>query len=125
MAKGIALPAKTINGRLQMLGGDDYISQLVMTMLGRSDSDNPFQDIGLGDWMIFDINDRMTEGEIRERVVAGFKSLEVDQLARLDNPQKDITFIRVDGTGELYMDLVYENMETQERVELEVAIPPG
>jgi len=125
MAKGIAVPAKAIRGRLKLLGGDEYVTQLVMTMLGANDSDNPFQDIGLGDWMIYELNDQMTEGEIREQVIAGFRSLEVDQLAKLDDPQKDLVFTRTEESGELQLDLTYTNMETQERIELEVPIPPA
>lgn len=122
MAQGISVPLKTKNGRLQLLSGDDYIDMLVRIALGDNQSDNPFQDIGLGaEQWIFGINDGMAEGEIKRAVVAVFESLERDQLAKIQ--ERDISFDRSEE-GVLKMDLTYTNIETQERVELEVPIPP-
>jgi hypothetical protein len=122
MARGIEIPIKPKNGRMKLLSGDGYISQLVAIALGDNDSDNPFQDIGLGgERFVFAINNEMTEGEIRERVLAVFESLERDQLAKVK--KQDITF-EVGSGGELRMNIVYTNIETQERPEIEVPIPP-
>lgn len=123
MAQGIEVPLRVRNGRLAKLSGDDYIDQLVRVAFLGMDSDNPFQTLGLGEFMIFGVNDRMTEGEIRDRVVLIFESFKRDQLARIDDPESDIIF-RHEGEN-LYMDLVYINMETQERPELSVPIPSG
>ena len=117
MAKGIKLPLETKNGRLVMLGGDGYIEQLIFAALGSGDSDNPFQDLGLGEFMIFDINDQITEGEIRKRVEAAFETLDRDQLARLEN----LTFQT--EAEEKRMLLGYRNLETGKREDLEVPIP--
>lgn len=119
MARGIELPTKAVNGRLKMLGGDEYIEQLVMTMLGDGDSDNPFQDLGLGQFMIFGINDAQQEGEIREKVKAGFAILQRDQLAKL----RKLTFDREGSESRMFVE--YVNLETGERVELEVPLPEG
>lgn len=123
MAQGIKLPLQTKNGRLQLLSGDEYIEQLIFTALGDNESENPFQDIGLGEFMIFGINDSYTEGEIRTRVEQIFDLLEGDQLARLDSEDKALTFTRKKGTGQLVMLLSYTNLETQEQREIEVPIP--
>lgn len=127
MAQGIRLPLRTSNGRLELLGGDDYIEQLVFTALGDGDSENPFQDLGLGEFMIFGINDRLTDGEIRDRVLRVFEFLEADQLARIANPQADLVFEEDRGAMgvEARLVLMYTNMETQERRELTVPIPPA
>lgn len=122
MATGILLPAKTENGRLLKLSGDDYIEQLVMIGLLGNQSDNPFQDIGLGDF-IFEINDGVSEGEIRAQIVTMFEILERDQLAALEDPDSDLSFSRVEG--ELFAELTYTNLETQERPEISVPIPPA
>jgi hypothetical protein len=116
MATGIKLPTTIKNGRLELLGGDDYIRQLVETAMGDSDSENPFQDIGLGEFMIFDINDPLSEGEIRDRVRKAFASLESDQLARLSS----IEFAR--RGAEAVMFLVYEDLETGQRPQIEVPL---
>lgn len=123
MAQGIQVPLMVKNGRLAKLSGDDYIDQLVRVALIGMDSDNPFQTLGLGEWMIFGINDRMTESEIKEKVVLIFDCFKAHQLARLDNPDKDIVFRS--AVEELWMDLTYINMETQERKEMSVPVPEG
>lgn len=123
MAQGIQLPMQVKNGRVRKLAGDDYIDQLVRCALLGMDSDNPFQTVGLGEFMIFGINDVMAQGEIRERVVLIFESLKADQLAKLRDPEEDLVFTQ--KGEELWMDLAYINMETQERVELSVPVPPS
>ena len=121
MASGIELPLRTARGRLKRLTGDDYIDQLVRVALLGMESDNPFQTLGLGEWMIFGINDSLTESEIKEKVAAIFESFQRDQLAQLKDPDADITFKR--DEGDLYMNVAYVNMETQERTDLSVPIP--
>lgn len=123
MATGIKLPLEAKNGRLVLLSGDDYIEQLIFAALGDNETENPFQDIGLGEFMIFGINDSYTAGEIRERVRRVFESLEADQLAKLGSDDKAITFEKEIGTGRLKMFLTYINLETQEQNDIEVPIP--
>lgn len=123
MAQGIKVPLETENGRLKLISRDAYIQQMLFVALGEGESDNPFQDPGMGEFMIFDINDELTEGEIKARIVAIFESFEADQLAKLDNPEIDLVFSE-EGQEKL-LDLTYINMETQERVDIEVPIPPA
>lgn len=123
MAQGIRLPLQAKNGRLSLLSGDDYIEQLIFTALGDNESENPFQDIGLGEFMIFGINDSYTEAEIRERVEQIFEALEADQLAKLDDNENALRFERKRGTGKLSMYVSYTNLETQEQNDIEVPIP--
>lgn len=117
MARGIQLPTNAINGRLKLLSGDAYIDQLVRTALGDGDSDNPFEDLGVGEFMIFGVNNSQQDGEIRAKVESVFTSLESDQLAQL----KSINF---ESEGhEKIMFLEYINLETGQRQELEVPLP--
>jgi len=118
MARGIQIPLKTSNGRLVKLGGDAYIKQLIFTGLGSGESENPFQDLGLGEFMIFDMNDEVSVSEIRTRVIYVFAALEADQLAKLES----LKFDNEPG-HERRAHLTYTNIETQERNELEVPIP--
>lgn len=123
MAQGIKLPLEIKNGRLVKLSGDEYIDQLLRIAFIGMESENPFQSLGLGEWMIFGLNDAMTEGEISEKIISIFESFQRSQLARLQNPDEDIVFRRADG--ELSVEIDYINMETQERSEMEVPIPSG
>lgn len=118
MAKGIKLPLTAKNGRLVLATGDAYIEQLIYTGLGSGDSDNPFQDLGLGEFMIFDINDQIPEGEIKRRVEAVFDVLNRDQLAMLEAIE-----FQIDGADKK-MNLGYRNLETGKREDLEVPILP-
>lgn len=122
MAKGIRLPTRTKAGRLELLGGDAYIEQLINTGLGDGESINPWNRNGLGEFMIFAVNDTEIEGEIRERVKGIFKSLERDQLARIAGG-KAIKFVSDGGDKKLFLE--YENMENGERREIEVPLPPA
>jgi hypothetical protein len=67
MAKGIRLPARAKAGRLELLGGDEYIEQLIRTGLGEPDSENPWNVNGLGEFMIYDINDSRSPSWPRAR----------------------------------------------------------
>ena len=122
-ARGIALPSKEINGRFKIVGGDDYVDQLVSTMLGDGDSDNPFQDLGLGEFMIFAINSESIDGEIKKRVERGFASLKKDQLAQLQKGSRSLKFVQNGGDRVMYLE--YQNLETGERRSIEVPLPPA
>lgn len=119
MARGIKLPMQAKNGRLVLTGGDAYMAQLVHTGLGDGESDNPFQALALGEFMIFGINDKMSDGQIRERVKATFATLVRDQLAQLE----DLKFESVDNEKKMF--LGYRNLETGKREDIEVPIPPA
>ena len=123
MPTGISLPLEAEAGRLKLLSGDDYMRQLVAMALGDNDSDNPFQSLGMGEWMIFAINDQAIEGEIRQRVRAVFIEFEKDQLMKLSTDADAITF--EEREGERIMRLKYLNLETGLRVDQDVPLPPA
>jgi hypothetical protein len=126
MAKGIKVPTEVKDGRLVALDGDDYIEMLVSIAMGSGDSENPFQDLCLGEFMIYAINDGQPDGEIKQRVTGLFDSLEGDQLARLES-QEDLKIVKGvgDEAASKFMELSYVNMETGERRDLRVPIPSG
>ena len=111
MARGIELPTRAKNGRLRLLAGDEYIRQLVITAMQPGDSENPFQDLGIGEDMIFEINDDLLEGEIRARAERVFTILDRDQLARLES----LRFERENGDLTMFVD--YVDLETGERIQ--------
>jgi hypothetical protein len=105
-----------------MLGGDAYVEQLISTGLGDGESINPWNNPGLGEFMLFAVNAEGIEGEIRQRVKSIFASLERDQLARLGGG-KAIKFVSKGGDKTMFVE--YENMENGERREIEVPLPPA
>ena len=116
MASGIKLPTTVRNGRLEIVSGNSYIRQLVETSLGGSESENPFQDLGLGEFMLFDINDEFLEGKIQQRVASAFATLERDQLARL----RSVRFSRLNSTLRMFIE--YDDLETGIRTELDLDV---
>ena len=110
---GIALPIKSEKGRMALLGGDRYITQIVMTALGDSESENPFQSRGFEGVNIFDINDGMQTGELQSQVEAVFAILERDQLASLVS----VNFSNVGS--DRFMDVQYKDLETGNRIDLQ------
>jgi hypothetical protein len=122
-ATGISLPTRVENGRWKLKSGDPYVEQLIGTSFGSGDSDNPFQDIGLGEFMIFEVNADAVEGEIKRRAQAGFRSLERDQLARLSRGSRPLRFTQDGAVKRMFVE--YENLENGERREAEVPLPPS
>tara|TARA_Y100000034_G_scaffold131943_1_gene193761 strand:- start:1665 stop:2066 length:402 start_codon:yes stop_codon:yes gene_type:complete len=121
-SQGIALPVKIVNGRYRLVADDAYIQQLMTVAFGDCSSDNPFEDLGLGEAMIFGINDSMTEGEILARVKLIMDDFEENGLAKLIVSEPP-TFEKDDG--DLHMLLPYMNLETQERGQLDAVVPSG
>jgi hypothetical protein len=122
MATGIRLPARAKAGRLELLGGDAYIEQLIHIGLGEPDSENPWNVNGLGQFMIFGLNDAQLDSEIRPKVEAVFRSLKRDQLAELGKGALHFTH---DTEGERKLRIEYKNLENGTRHILEVPAPSG
>ena len=120
--KGIKLPLKAKAGRLQLLGDDEYIRQLVELALGDSESTNPFQDIGLGEFMIFENNIGDVQGRVEQRLSVAFAPLERDEIARVTDSR---VYSGQSGSGEMFLDVEYENMENGKRDTVTVPFPNG
>ncbi|KKN81440.1 hypothetical protein LCGC14_0320530 [marine sediment metagenome] len=120
--KGIELPVRVVNGRFKLLSSDEYVDQLIRVALGNTDSENPFNPDGLGEFMIFALNDEQIEGEIEERVRTVFRILERDQIARLGR-ESPIRFEEdVVKPGEKIMFIDYVNLETGGRREVDLPL---
>ncbi len=119
--QGIELPVKVVNGRFKLLSSDEYVDQLIRVALGNTDSENPFLPDGLGEFMIFALNDEQIESEVEERVRTVFRILERDQIARLGR-QTPIRFEQGDKPGEKVMFVEYFNLETGGRREVDLPL---
>ena len=119
MARGIKQPSRAVNGRFEMLDGDEYIEQLIKVGLASSDSENPFQPQDDLDGLIFDINDSKSDGEARIIIERLFDLMSQDQLARLE----DLTFSSEGGVKNC--DITYINLETGARNQMSVPLNGG
>jgi len=114
---GISVPFQgTQTGGLSISSDDEYIRQLIMIALSDCSSDNPFQDIGLGEGHVFQPNTSRTKGQILVRVKKVFDDFELRKLARLNGRPKWLS--AVDGEAKLLIS--YYNLETDKPDELTI-----
>lgn len=119
-ASGLALPfAASGEGGLAVLYGDEYILQLVRTYAADCDSDNPFQDIGIGLEAVFQLSsDGAWKGQIRRKMQQMFKLyLERTNLAVL----KDVSFAKTED-GVDTMNVVFISVESNEELAINIPI---
>ncbi len=107
---------------------NDHIRGLLGAALGPGDSDNPFQDLGLGEDMIFDPADSTTFNDVRDRIKEIFEDFERAELATLQKRQDNlkVTFDKTAPEGGSYGMIVYAvNLETDSPFEMTVLGGPG
>lgn len=110
-ASGIALPfAGDSDGGVALSEGETYVLEQVRATVHPNDSDNPFQDLGVTDFAIFqNPTDPTWRRTIRERIKRQFAILESNNLAR---------FVRMefaqnaDRNGDYDAVITYTNLET-------------
>ena len=101
-------------GGLKQATNNQHIMGLVSTALGPGYSSNPFQDLGLGEDMIFDIADHSNFAAIRDKVEEIFIGFERDELAALQKRSDNLKTVRVqnDSGGEYGLVVYVINLET-------------
>lgn len=107
---------------------NDHIRGLLATALGPGESGNPFQDLGLGEDMIFDPADSTTFNDVRDRIKEIFEDFERAELATLQQRQDNlkVTFDSTAPEGGSYGMIVYAvNMETDSPFDMTVLGGPG
>lgn len=120
MAKtGIAIPFQG-NGtkRIRMIGGNSQLRKIILLNLGDLESKNPFQDgLGLGGDLIFSVSDEQLRAELRLRIEALFRRLQLQDRARLAK----IPEFTIDSKNmELKVDISYINIEENREEDLEI-----
>jgi hypothetical protein len=115
---GLTLPVGVgPDGRALISTGDVQLIKIIGAHLSFSDSENPFQDIGI-DQVIFDINDSRLQPFIRYRLGTLFERLQKEDRARLD---VDSILFESDE-GELTLGFRYHNLRTNEPVDFRGSI---
>jgi len=119
-ASGLAMPvAIGGDGGLKLLAGDEYITQLVRTYAADCDSDNPFQDVGIGLEAVFQLSsDGAWKGQVRRKLQQMFKLyLGRTNLAVL----KSVSFEKGEN-GENTMNVVFISVESNEELAINIPI---
>lgn len=107
---GIDVPvASDGRGRLALTSGNEQLSKLISLNLADLESANPFQqDLGLGPDVVFSVGDEKLRLEMRRRIRALFRRLQLADRARL---AKEPTFSQDSEKQELTVDIDYINIE--------------
>ena len=120
MGQGIAPVWKASQrGGLRQVKSGAHIAGLFNVALQAGDSANPFQNPGLGEWMIFGLLDETTFTPVQDRVREIFEDFEDQELGTLQKRPDNLRVIQT-GEGEAAM-LVYAiDLETGNNFSLSV-----
>ncbi len=119
MATGLALPIRVFQGRAQLAKGEEQLKNIIFLSLCDCSSANPFQDLGIPLEVIFSNADEETQAKVERRIKARFDRFETEERAKLavGYPR----FAVDEGTGDLFCDIRYVNLETTAEEELNLA----
>lgn len=112
MATGLALPVGPGPwGGLRLARGDEQDRNILALILGSDENDNAFQQgIGVGESMIFDINDPIARADILARVRRVFDKFE--RLKRFALREDTLRWSSADG--EMVLEFMYVNLESDD-----------
>ncbi len=107
---GLAIPFNADGrGRLAMVSGNAQLEKIIILNLSDLDSANPFQgEIGLGADMVFAIASTKLRADIKRRINALFRRLQLQDRARLEGAP---TFTPDPILNEMTVDVTYINLE--------------
>lgn len=98
MGKGIhTVCSASKRGGFRMATGSNHVSGLLQTALGSGDSSNPFQNLGLGERMVFDPLDMSTFAPVQDRIRDIFDDFRDNELASLQERPDNLEIVE---TGE-------------------------
>jgi len=116
--KGLRIPIQASAGRLETVRGEDQLRKVIVLNLSDCESSNPFQDIGIGSAMVFDVDDPTTRARISRNIATLFKRLEREGRARLSQGYPIFTADQV--SQELHCEVRYVNLETTREEEISI-----
>lgn len=120
--RGIALPFQADGrGRLVTIDRDAELSKIINMQLQNMESNNPFQDLGLGEEMIFAVDNDDLQSDLRRRINEIFRQLQLQDRARLEKPP----VFSLTAEGELEVAISYIDLETNKIDEFTRVFPGG
>jgi hypothetical protein len=99
--------------------GPDHIMGLIRTSFGSGDSTNPFQDLGLGEDMIFSTLDLESFAPVQDRIREIFQDFETQELAALQQRPDNLRIIET-STAEAAILVFVIDLETEDNFTLTV-----
>lgn len=111
---GLAIPVGvTKQGRTRTVTGEANDRKIIFTALGGNHNQNAYQqDPGLGDDMIFEINDEVIRARIRQRLIDVFDDFDRQNRYRLVS--ESVSWDINEDEGELVLSFDYFNVESDE-----------
>ena len=108
--QGVALPVRVgLRGRCVLQSGASQLDKLLTTAMRDCDSENPFQQLGIDQSVIFK---GLTARRIARARVAALQILQRDFAGRLYAKDEDIITIHNHETGDLTLDMTYTEVRT-------------
>lgn len=125
MAKGLAIPMRANpRGGFATVEGEANDQKIIHTALSDDDNENAFQqDIGLGQFMIFNVMDPGVRARIYQRLEQIFGRFQA--LARYKLLRSSIEWTEDSVEQELTLQFRYVNLETDEEVEFRKTFSAG
>ena len=119
MAEGFSVPVRVNQGGgVKTEVGTDQLDKIIRLAFSAGDDDNPFQDLGISESIIFQVNDPSTHGVLRSRVRAILQKF-ADRIQL--EPSKGIQ-IRENAAGEVNLSFDYIDLETNELRDLTLTL---
>lgn len=113
MAQGFSSPLRRDNrGRILLTSGPIHLGELLGIALGDGDSENPFQEPVLGEFMIFDVASETLFSDVAIRIREIFEAFRLDELAELQDSPDNLKGKRGAVEGEWEMEVRYVDLET-------------
>jgi len=114
MAVGLYVPVGVSPGGGALLSdGEDNDRKIIFLALGSDDNENAFQQqIGLGNEMVFGVNDPQIRGTILTRIKRLFRQFEAQKRYRLVN--RTLKWREDSANQEMILEFEYLNLETDE-----------
>lgn len=121
MPKGLKVPVGVgPDGGAALVEGDDNDLKILSLALGSDDNENAFQqNIGLGEDMIFSINDPATRSAIQRKVIEIFRRFEAQE--RFTIRQETITWEEDQEDQTMTMKFTYLCLESDEEKEFRLS----
>lgn len=112
MAGGFSSPMQASSkGRLVLSTGDQHIAELLGVAFGDGESNNPFQELGLGEYMIFDSPNEELFQDVTVKIKEIFDSFEVAEIAKLQEREDNLSIEPGVGEGAWEMRVYFINLE--------------
>lgn len=125
MPTGLGVPVGVdASGGARLVSGDENDNKIIQLALSSDSNENAFQqNIGLGQDMIFDLNDAGVRARILRRVILIFKAFQIQNRYKL---LKNTVKWTEDGQNQaLILEFKYVNLESDEEVFFRRAFTSG